>query len=169
MSERAQGDERIRARLPELQPLTGDFGAPEDVAGAALYLAYRRVRDRRRADRRRWLDGAMTCTSASTSAARRSRAIVLERDGESYREVCDRVVETRRDEPPAGIVAQLGEFGGELAHEAGGIDTAGATIPGTFDLETGVAHFVTNLGAGDVGGRARARPAAAARSACRPR
>jgi NAD(P)-dependent dehydrogenase (short-subunit alcohol dehydrogenase family) len=39
MSERAQGDERIRARLSELQPLTGDFGAPDDVAGAVLYLA----------------------------------------------------------------------------------------------------------------------------------
>ena len=39
MSERAQADPRIRARLPELQPLTGDFGRPEDVAGAALYLA----------------------------------------------------------------------------------------------------------------------------------
>ena len=39
MSERAQGDERIRARLHELQPLTGDFGAPGDVAGAVLYLA----------------------------------------------------------------------------------------------------------------------------------
>ena len=39
MSERAQADERIRARLAELQPLTGDFGAPADVAGAVLYLA----------------------------------------------------------------------------------------------------------------------------------
>jgi meso-butanediol dehydrogenase / (S,S)-butanediol dehydrogenase / diacetyl reductase len=39
MSARAQADERIRARLPELQPLTGDFGRPEDVAAAALYLA----------------------------------------------------------------------------------------------------------------------------------
>jgi NAD(P)-dependent dehydrogenase (short-subunit alcohol dehydrogenase family) len=39
MSERAQGDERIRSRLAELQPLTGDFGAPADVAGAVLYLA----------------------------------------------------------------------------------------------------------------------------------
>jgi meso-butanediol dehydrogenase/(S,S)-butanediol dehydrogenase/diacetyl reductase len=39
MSERAQGDERIRARLPELQPLTGDFGRPEDIAAAAVYLA----------------------------------------------------------------------------------------------------------------------------------
>jgi meso-butanediol dehydrogenase / (S,S)-butanediol dehydrogenase / diacetyl reductase len=39
MSARAQEDERIRARLPELQPLTADFGRPEDVAGAALYLA----------------------------------------------------------------------------------------------------------------------------------
>jgi NAD(P)-dependent dehydrogenase (short-subunit alcohol dehydrogenase family) len=39
MSARAQGDERIRERLRELQPLTGDFGAPGDVAGAALYLA----------------------------------------------------------------------------------------------------------------------------------
>jgi meso-butanediol dehydrogenase / (S,S)-butanediol dehydrogenase / diacetyl reductase len=39
MSERAQADERIRARLTELQPLTGDFGRPEDVAAAIVYLA----------------------------------------------------------------------------------------------------------------------------------
>jgi NAD(P)-dependent dehydrogenase (short-subunit alcohol dehydrogenase family) len=39
MSRRAQQSEDIRARLPQLQPLTGDFGAPEDVAHAALYLA----------------------------------------------------------------------------------------------------------------------------------
>ena len=39
MSLRAQEDERIRARLPELQPLTGDFGKPEDVAQAIVYLA----------------------------------------------------------------------------------------------------------------------------------
>ena len=39
MSRRAQDDPRIRARLPELQPLTGDFGRPEDVAEAAVYLA----------------------------------------------------------------------------------------------------------------------------------
>lgn len=39
MSARAQGDPAIRERLAELQPLTGDFGAPEDVAGAVAYLA----------------------------------------------------------------------------------------------------------------------------------
>jgi NAD(P)-dependent dehydrogenase (short-subunit alcohol dehydrogenase family) len=39
MSERAQRDERIVRRLGELQPLTGSFGAPEDVAAACLYLA----------------------------------------------------------------------------------------------------------------------------------
>lgn len=39
MSRRAQGSEQIRRRLSDLQPLTGDFGAPEDVARAALYLA----------------------------------------------------------------------------------------------------------------------------------
>jgi NAD(P)-dependent dehydrogenase (short-subunit alcohol dehydrogenase family) len=39
MSARAQADEGIRARLPELQPLTGDFGDPSDVAEACLYLA----------------------------------------------------------------------------------------------------------------------------------
>jgi len=39
MSARAQGDDRIRSRLVRLQPLTGDFGHPDDVAGAALYLA----------------------------------------------------------------------------------------------------------------------------------
>jgi meso-butanediol dehydrogenase / (S,S)-butanediol dehydrogenase / diacetyl reductase len=39
MSRRAQEDAGIRARLPELQPLTGDFGRPEDVAQAVVYLA----------------------------------------------------------------------------------------------------------------------------------
>jgi NAD(P)-dependent dehydrogenase (short-subunit alcohol dehydrogenase family) len=39
MSRRAQTDDRIRGRLPDLQPLTGDLGRPEDVAHAALYLA----------------------------------------------------------------------------------------------------------------------------------
>ena len=39
MSKRAQENEHIRARLPQLQPLTGDFGSPQDVAQAALYLA----------------------------------------------------------------------------------------------------------------------------------
>ena len=39
MSTRAQGDPKITARLPELQPLTGDFGRPEDVAAACVYLA----------------------------------------------------------------------------------------------------------------------------------
>ena len=38
MSQRAQESEHIRARLAGLQPLTGDFGAPENVAQAALYL-----------------------------------------------------------------------------------------------------------------------------------
>ena len=39
MSQRAQLDAAIRARLPELQPLTHDFGLPDDVAHAAVYLA----------------------------------------------------------------------------------------------------------------------------------
>jgi len=39
MSARAQGDARIRDRLAELQPLSGDFGTPEDVAAACAYLA----------------------------------------------------------------------------------------------------------------------------------
>jgi NAD(P)-dependent dehydrogenase (short-subunit alcohol dehydrogenase family) len=39
MSQRAQESETIRARLAQLQPLTGDFGSPDDVAQAALYFA----------------------------------------------------------------------------------------------------------------------------------
>ena len=39
MSMRAQQDDEIIATLPHLQPLTSDFGAAEDVASAALYLA----------------------------------------------------------------------------------------------------------------------------------
>lgn len=44
MSERAQNDPGIRRRLSDLQPLTGDFGEPEDVAHAALYLASDRAK-----------------------------------------------------------------------------------------------------------------------------
>jgi NAD(P)-dependent dehydrogenase (short-subunit alcohol dehydrogenase family) len=39
MSRRVQDDKRIRARLRELQPLTGTFGRPQDVAQAVVYLA----------------------------------------------------------------------------------------------------------------------------------
>jgi meso-butanediol dehydrogenase / (S,S)-butanediol dehydrogenase / diacetyl reductase len=39
MSERARSDAETMARLRELQPLTGKPGRPEDVAGAAVYLA----------------------------------------------------------------------------------------------------------------------------------
>lgn len=38
MSQRAQTDEHILGRLPQLQPLTGAMGTGEDVAGAAAYL-----------------------------------------------------------------------------------------------------------------------------------
>jgi NAD(P)-dependent dehydrogenase (short-subunit alcohol dehydrogenase family) len=36
---RVQTDERLRARVAELQPLTGELGTAEDVAGAVVYLA----------------------------------------------------------------------------------------------------------------------------------
>jgi meso-butanediol dehydrogenase / (S,S)-butanediol dehydrogenase / diacetyl reductase len=39
MSERARSDDETMARVRELQPLTGEPGRPEDVAGAAVYLA----------------------------------------------------------------------------------------------------------------------------------
>lgn len=39
MSQRAQQNEHIQRRLKELQPLTGKMGEPEDIAGAAAYLA----------------------------------------------------------------------------------------------------------------------------------
>ena len=39
MSERAQSNQAIIDRLGHLQPLTSDFGEPDDVAAAALYLA----------------------------------------------------------------------------------------------------------------------------------
>jgi NAD(P)-dependent dehydrogenase (short-subunit alcohol dehydrogenase family) len=39
MSQRAQESDQIRARLPQLQPLTSAFGTPKDIANASLYLA----------------------------------------------------------------------------------------------------------------------------------
>lgn len=39
MTELAQSDKRIQSRLKQLQPLTGTFGQPEDVAAAVAYLA----------------------------------------------------------------------------------------------------------------------------------
>lgn len=39
MSRRAQGDDNIRRRLEYLQPLTGEFGQPADVAQAICFLA----------------------------------------------------------------------------------------------------------------------------------
>lgn len=39
MSVRAQEDPEVLGMLEELQPLTGDFGEPSDVAEAAVYLA----------------------------------------------------------------------------------------------------------------------------------
>jgi len=75
------------------------------------------------------------------------KAIVLERDDGSYRELRKSVVETRAEREPAGIVDQLAEVGNAIAAEVGGVETAGVAIPGTFDLASGVAHFVTNLGA----------------------
>lgn len=50
MSARAQSDAAILEALAELQPLTGSFGEPEDVAEAALYLA---------ADESRFLTGTV--------------------------------------------------------------------------------------------------------------
>lgn len=38
MSQRAQTDEHILGRLPQLQPLTGAMGTGDDIAGAAAYL-----------------------------------------------------------------------------------------------------------------------------------
>jgi NAD(P)-dependent dehydrogenase (short-subunit alcohol dehydrogenase family) len=59
MSHRAQESEAIRARLGELQPLTSDFGAPEDVAHAALYLA---------SDRARFVTGAVLTVDGGWTA-----------------------------------------------------------------------------------------------------
>jgi NAD(P)-dependent dehydrogenase (short-subunit alcohol dehydrogenase family) len=38
MSQRAQTDEHILSRLPQLQPLTGGMGTPDDIADAAVFL-----------------------------------------------------------------------------------------------------------------------------------
>ena len=74
------------------------------------------------------------------------KAVVLERDGGSYRTLMTKVVDTLVHETPERIVAQLADVSRDVAAGAGGVATVGITIPGTFDLTTGVAHFVTNLG-----------------------
>ena len=58
MSARAQSDPAIRARLADLQPLTGG-SAPRRTSRSVPVPRDRAVRHRRRAERRRRLDGAM--------------------------------------------------------------------------------------------------------------
>jgi glucokinase len=74
------------------------------------------------------------------------KAIVLEAVGDSYREIHKTVVPTENEAAPPRIVEQLGEVGADVAAGVGGVDTAGITIPGTFDLDSGIGRFVTNLG-----------------------
>jgi glucokinase len=95
---------------------------------------------------RRGRDAGMTRHLGLDMGGTAIKGVVLEHDGQSYVEVAKHVVDTRAHAAPAGIVEQLGEVGQALADEVGGIDTAGATIPGVFDLGSGVAHYVTNLG-----------------------
>lgn len=59
MSARAQASLTIRSRLAELQPLTGDFGQPEDVAHASLYLA---------SDQARFVTGAVLTVDGGWTA-----------------------------------------------------------------------------------------------------
>jgi len=54
------------------------------------------------------------------------KAVVLERDGDSYRELTTFVVETRTHEPPAGIVAQLSEVGAAVGADAGASRRSGS-------------------------------------------
>ena len=76
------------------------------------------------------------------------KVVVLEqRGGEDVERVLVDVTPTAADAGPAGIVAQLGEVGRAASERVGGIESAGITIPGLFDPDTGVADFVTNLGA----------------------
>jgi meso-butanediol dehydrogenase / (S,S)-butanediol dehydrogenase / diacetyl reductase len=57
MSRRAQEDSRIRARLPELQPLTGGFGPTRGRRAGGALPRHGAVRHGCRPDRRRGLDG----------------------------------------------------------------------------------------------------------------
>ena len=68
------------------------------------------------------------------------------RGGERLRARLVDVTPTAAGSGPAGIVAQLGEVGCAAAERVGGVQSAGITIPGLFDADTGVADFVTNLG-----------------------
>ena len=75
------------------------------------------------------------------------KVVVLEhRGGGDYERALVDVTPTAAGSDPAGIVAQLGEVGRTAAERVGGVQSAGITIPGLFDRDTGVADFVTNLG-----------------------
>jgi glucokinase len=74
------------------------------------------------------------------------KSVVLERRDDTYERVHVGVTPTEAAAEPSRIVDQLGEVGAKVADLIGGVDTAGITIPGLFDHETGVAAFVTNLG-----------------------
>ncbi len=125
MSRRAQEDERIRSRLPELQPLTGDFGRPEDVAGAIVYLATRRSSPARCHGRRR-LDRSMRHVGLDVGGTN-IKLVVLEGD-----EVVEQGSEpTRSEEGPEAVLGRLAA----LARARGEDASVGVAFPGLVDRD----------------------------------
>ena len=149
MSERAQGDERIRARLRRAAAAHRRLRLARGRRGRGALPRDGAVRDRRGAHRRRRLDGAMRRSDAPRPRPRRHgdqgrRARARRRDLSRGREARRRhalALDAGGDRRATG----RGRAARSPRKWAASTRRASRS-PASFDLGSGVAHFVTNLG-----------------------
>ena len=122
MSRRAQSDPGILARLPELHPLTGDFGATRGRRGRGALPRHGAVRHRRHAHRRRRLDDPVRHLGLDLGGTY-VKWVVLE-DGEV---AASGQAETRSAEGPDAVIGRLVAAGRAAARST----RSGSGCPGS--------------------------------------
>ena len=136
MSARAQADEGVRARLPELQPLTGDFGRRR-TSRRPRSTSLRRSSPRVRSFP--WTAGGRR--SDATTGPRPRRHGRQARRARERRGRRDRHnAATRSEQGAEAVLARLVELGSG----AGPVDSVGVALPGQVDRD-GNALFLPNL------------------------
>ena len=132
MSQRAQSDPGILARLPELQPLTGDFGRPGGRRRRCSLPRDRAVRHRHGPRGRRGLDRQVSRHLGLDLGGTYVKWVVLEDGAVAARGQ----KKTRAEDGPEAVIERLIAAG----REAGPVDTVGVGVPGLFDGATGADH-----------------------------